>query len=152
MSTISIVPVSFQHQVVTVDQEVAIVVATAPGPKGESSAVLNIYTAGASLSGHRMVTLNSSQQLIYATNINLDHAEKVLGMTMGAAAAGDLTQVIRSGELSEPSWNWTLGQPIFLGLDGLLTQVPPASGFLLHVAFPISATRVFVDIKQALIL
>lgn len=122
------------------------------GPAGQSSDTISGYTSSAALSGHRMVALDNSQQLVYASNLDLSQAERILGMTLGATNPGDSVTVIRSGEVTEPSWNWTLGQPIFLNQSGLLTQTPPASGFLIHVAFPITSTRVFVDIKQALIL
>lgn len=123
-----------------------------PGPQGPSSAVIPGYVAGTNLSGHRLVTLNSSQQVVYASSSNLAHVDKVIGLTVGAATAGETIEIVRSGEVNEPSWEWSLNEPIFLGVDGVLTQTPPASGFLLFVAFPISPTRVFVDIKQALIL
>jgi hypothetical protein len=110
------------------------------------------YPAAVNLSGQRMVRLDSAGELVYAENTDLADAERVLGMTVGAVNTGDIAQVIRSGVVVEPTWNWTLGQPIFLSTTGLLTQTPPAAGFVLQVAFPISSTSVFIDIKQALIL
>lgn len=109
------------------------------------------HTAGASLSGHRMVYLDSSELLQYAENTTPSHAERVLGMTTGAITSGASGPVLREGEITEPSWNWTIGSPIFLGVNGLLTQTrPTASGsFVLQVAFPVTSTKVFIDIKQA---
>jgi len=186
MSDVTIVPVGFQKTVVALEDNVSVVVATSPGPKGNDGAgvpeggvpgqiliktgdddfetgwtdqqapildrLFVSYPAAVNLSGQRMVRLDSAGELVYAENTDLADAERVLGMTAGAVNTGDTAQVIRSGVVVEPTWNWTLGQPIFLSTTGLLTQTPPAAGFVLQVAFPVSSTSVFIDIKQALIL
>lgn len=109
-------------------------------------------TAGVALGGHRMVTLDAVGEAIYADSSILAHAHKVLGMTTGAAILGAPIDILRMGEFSEPSWSWILDEPLFLGTDGLLTQTPPVSGFSLIVAFPISATMVYVDLREPIYL
>lgn len=123
------------------------------GDKGDAAADPE-FTAGEALSGHRMVVLNASEQAVYASNDNLSHAEKVFGMTVGAASSGAAVTVRRFGELTEPSWNWTLNTPIFLGVNGLLTQTKPSApgSFVLQVAFPMTPTKVYIDIKQAFLI
>lgn len=110
------------------------------------------YPAGENLGGHRMVVLNDSQQAIYAVNTTLTHANKVLGMTTGAAALGGMATVQTGGEITEPSWGWVLDQPIYLGINGLLTQTPPIAGFSLIIGFPITATKIFINLREPLIL
>ena len=119
-----------------------------PGPVGGSALQ---YPAGAALSGHRMVVLEAGLA-IYADKDTPAHAGKVLGMTTGAAALGELATIQTGGELTEPSWAWTLDQPIFVGVTGTLTQTPPATGFVLTVGFPITATKIFLAIGEPTIL
>ncbi|WP_051331767.1 hypothetical protein [Methylocaldum szegediense] len=119
-----------------------------PGPAGGSALQ---YTAGEALGGHRMVVLNAQQKAIYADSSDPTHVDKVLGLTLGAAAQDALVTVQNSGEISEPSWNWALNQPVFLGTQGQLTQTPPATGFVLMVGFPTSSNTLFLDIKQAIL-
>lgn len=123
------------------------------GPKGDKgdAAADPEYVASTALGGHRVVVLNASEQLEYADNTNLTHADKVLGLTTGAVGSGSTVAIRYLGEMVEPSWSWTLNSPIFLGTNGLLTQTRPTApgSFVLQVAFPISATKVFIDIKQA---
>jgi len=119
-----------------------------PGPPG---GVTLQYPAAIPLGGHRMVVLNSEEQAIYADNTNLSHARKVLGMTTGATSAGDMATIQTGGEMTEPSWNWTLDSPIFLAADGLLTQTQPASGLSMVVAFPITQTKIFLNLREPLI-
>lgn len=108
------------------------------------------YTAGVSLGGHRIVVLDNSALAIYADSSTIGHLNKVLGITVGAVSAGGLASIQTSGEITELSWAWTLGAPIFLGLTGLMTQTPPTSGFSLVIGFPITSTKIFINIREPL--
>jgi len=120
-----------------------------PGPAGGSALQ---YTAGIALGGHRAVVLDGAALAVYADAGTPDHAVRVLGVTTGAVAAGDLATIQVSGELVEPSWAWALNQPIYLGADGLLAQSPPLAGFSLIVGFPLTATSMLVAIAQPIAL
>ena len=119
-----------------------------PGPPGGLTLQ---YPAAIPLGGHRMVVLNSEERAIYADNTNLAHARKVLGMTTGATSAGDMATIQTGGEMTEPSWAWTLDSPIFLAADGLLTQTQPVTGLSLVVAFPITPIKIFLNLREPLI-
>ena len=108
--------------------------------------------ASGPIGGHRAVVLTSAGAA-YATNQNPQHGMKVLGVTTNAAAAGGTLSVVRSGKMSEPSWSFDTSKPVFLGVDGLLTQVAPAypaAAFSLIVGFPLSATELFVGLREPL--
>ena len=122
------------------------------GPIGPAGGSALTVTAGAALGGHRMVVLNGGGAAIHADCTTPAHLGKVLGMTLGAIADGDSGDVLRAGEVVEPSWNWTLDTPVFLGTAGQLTQVQPVSGFSQIVGFPVSATKLFVSLREPLIL
>ena len=96
--------------------------------------------------------VGSDGKVYYASQQELTHMNKVLGITTGAVAMGANATIRAFGEMTEPSWNWTLDKPIFLGLNGLLTQTPPTTGFSLIIAFPTSATKIFVEIKDPILL
>lgn len=124
------------------------------GIQGPSSAVVS-YNASADLSGHRVVRLDDGQLVSYASSTNAADANFVVGMTLGAATAGSLVQILMSGEITEPSWNWAPNLPIYLGATGLMTQVPPDASkdaFSLVVGFPISPTKAFISIREPIIL
>ncbi len=117
------------------------------GPAGPPGPVSG-YLAGSNLSGHRAVIVDENSKVVYADNQTPSHTSKVLGITLGAAVIDDTVSVRTFGEVQEPSWNWTLDQPIYLGANGVLTQALPITGFLLVLAFPISPTKIFISIKQ----
>lgn len=122
------------------------------GPPGETAGLLLVYQAGQILSGHRMVVLNADHKAIYADRTVVEHATKVLGMTTGAAILDDYVYVLTRGELVEPSWSWTLDTPVWLNTSGLLTQTVPTVGFSLIIGFPISSTKIFIDIREPIFL
>lgn len=115
--------------------------------------VASIETAAGATGGHRMVILNAAGQVEYADALIPEHAMQVLGMTTGAAIAGGQVTVQQSGEITEPSWSWTMNQPVFLGTNGQLTQVIPAlptAAFSLVVGFPLAATRLLIRQREPL--
>lgn len=118
-----------------------------PGPSRLANTVVH-FPAASALSGHRAVVLNDLGQAIYADHRTLAHAGKILGVTLNAAAAGELIAIQTYGRLSEASWTWTLDAPVFVGADGLLTQSAPNTGFVVTVGFPLSATELFIDISM----
>lgn len=111
-----------------------------------STILVGSKIAATALSGHRAVTLDSIGKLNYASNDNYVHSFKLLGMTTGAVAEGALATVLFAGELTEPSWNWNINLPIFLGANGLLTQIvpqAPSAMFILEVAWPVTPTLIY---------
>jgi hypothetical protein len=119
-----------------------------PGPAGGTVVV---YPAGIVLSGHRMVVVEDGV-VVYADCLTAAHGNVVLGMTIGAAMLGADATVQTSGVIEEPSWNWTLGVPVWLGENGLLVQVAPVAGFSLIVGFPIADDTLFIDIREPIFL
>lgn len=112
------------------------------------------YTAAINLSGHRMVLLDDNRNATYASNDVLAHANRVFGLTKGAAAQGAQVEIIREVELQEPSWSWTVGEPIYLGANGTLIQsaaVSPAL-FSLRVGFATAPDRMFITVGSPIIL
>lgn len=134
----------------TVASDPTIITIVTEGPQGAPGGMNITCTTEIALSGHRFIVLDDDMA-VYADNTILDHAHRVVGMTTGASNEGSVS-VQTSGEHDEPTWAWTLGVPVFLGINGMLTQTPPSSGFSLVVGFPITATKLYIKIQQPLIL
>jgi hypothetical protein len=123
-----------------------------PGPPGQAGVTYLTFIADGPVGGHRVVVTTSAGKVGYADNTNLSHVSAVVGITLGAAVDGAPVNVQTAGEITEPSWNWTLQQPVFLAANGLLTQTAPASGFHLVVGVPTAPTTLIVSIKQPFVL
>ena len=104
------------------------------GPPGAGLAVL----AAEALGGHRVVTADG----LHCTPQDADRA---IGITTGAAALGQSASVLPSGPMTEPSWTWTPGLPLFIGAAGVLTQTAPPTGKVRRIAFALTATLINID-------
>ena len=154
---VNILEVTETSQPVHVSAEQVIVVQPASvglqGPPGEVADLLATgYIAGEPLGGQRVVIVWIDGLLYYADATNLAHFNRVLGITVGAIENGASGSVRIGGFMTEPTWNWQPDKFIYLGTNGLLTQNPPATGFLLEIGQPINPTKILVDIKFPLFL
>lgn len=113
-----------------------------PGDKGVVQ-----RTAIIALSGQRVLALET-EGFVYADPNNLEHIHRIAGISISAFNAGVMATAQCSGLMEEPTWNWILGIPIFLGLNGILTQSIPDSIFNLIVGTPVTSTKILIAIKQ----
>ena len=121
------------------------------GPAGPAGGEA-YYTAATDLGGHRAVRM-TSDGLGYADCTDATHAGTVAGVTPCASSAGTSTTLVRYGEMVEPSWSWTPDAPVFVGLDGVLTQTLPGSAeFSLIIGVATSATSLFVRLREPVLL
>lgn len=116
-----------------------------PGSDGGAQAVQFTKIAGASLSGHRMVRPGLDGRAIYADNLTSADVNTPLWLTLGAAVEDADIEVAAFGNVEESSWAWSSG-PVYLGLNGNLTQTPPvAPAFSVIVGYSYGPTVLFVD-------
>jgi len=121
------------------------------GDKGDAGSSTEIIsTAGTILGGNRAVIIDNDL-VYYADYTTLSHRHKIAGITTHSAIQGAEIIIQASGEMTEPSWNWETGKPIFVGGNGYLTQVVPSSGFQLEIASPLSSTKIFIEKKIPII-
>lgn len=141
--------------VVSADEPVRVVETAAAqgpqGPQGPAGGSASYRTVSA-LGGHRAVCLQADG-LHYADASTLAHAGLTAGITPGAVEAGASTTPVSNGELIEPSWRWEVDRPVFVGLDGTLTQTLPQSAvFSQVVGVATSSTSLFVRLHEPVIL
>jgi hypothetical protein len=128
-----------------------------PGPSGSGSDIGQVkttLTASATLSGHRAVTIRPDGTLEYASNTVLNHLHAPIWLTTAAVTSGDQAIVLLYGVLTEPSWSWTPAAPLYLGINGVVTQVPPSvpALFLAQLGIATSPTTVFIDRQPSILL
>lgn len=118
--------------------------------------IVQPLTAAATLAGHRIVRTDADGRALYASNDEEADAGRALGMSTGAAEPNEAVLVLLQGIWREPTWAWDPSCPVYLATNGGLTQTPPsaASGarFQQIVGIPLSPTRLYLDIRQAVIL
>lgn len=123
-------------------------------PQGPAGGSASVYTATTPIGGHRVLTMTAGGDLAYASNDDVDSIGRVLGISINAAGAGGSVSVVRAGDVEEPSWDWVVSLPIYLGANGMLTQTPPESPavFSLIVGFPLTSTSLFFSPREPITL
>jgi hypothetical protein len=113
-------------------------------PSGGS--IINI-AAVESLGGHRAVLAAG----LYADNVSLS-SSIVIGITTEAVTSGSNVIVQASGEMTEPSWLWDISKPVYLGQNGLLTQIVPTTGVIVEIGRPIANNKLLIKIQSPIVL
>ena len=108
--------------------------------KGDHAVTAN---AAETIHGHRAVRI-LADGVHHASSADPSHAPGVTGIAANSATIGAAVTVRILGPLTEPSWSWTAGQPIYVGVDGVLTQTPPSAGYIREIALAVSPTKVIV--------
>lgn len=119
------------------------------GIPGATAGQILQAVAGATLGGHRAIFIDAGRAQ-YADSA-APSAERVAGITLGAAAEDAVVNYQTAGAITEPSWNWNEG-PVFLGANGMLTQTPPSSGAVVELGVALAPTTIIVRIGPAVFL
>ena len=141
-----------QSAVVTTAQTVintAVVGYTGPqGPKGDAGTPNITLTAGADISGHTPVYCIDG--VVFPVSYDqIGHINRCIGITTGAALTGQDIIINPGGELTGYS-GLTPNEPVYVGLNGVLTQTPPATGFIQQVGIALTTTSLNVQIQPAI--
>ena len=110
----------------------------------------NTRVAYQSIQGHRVIA-NRNGLADICDVLDINSCKNAIGIGLNAAAIGEAVTIVSFGEISESSWGFTPDLPVFLGLNGTLTQIVPQSGNLVRVGVAQSATALFVNIHRPII-
>ncbi|CAN5813981.1 hypothetical protein BH20PSE1_BH20PSE1_01020 [soil metagenome] len=149
--------IEVQEAVLEVSTQEAVIEVEAAGPRGpqgEPGVGAGITRIAAqALGGQRLVYASSASGCDYADNRVFAQRFALLGITQGAVVGGAEATILSYGPFTEPSWSWTPG-PLYLGIDGLITQTPPVApaAFLLVVGVAVDATHVLIDLHEPITL
>jgi len=109
-----------------------------------------IFEAGQTISALRVIRISALGKAIYASSAVALDISTAIGVSITSAITGNNVMIVTNGEIEDLTWNWIPSAPIFLGVDGVLTQTPPTSGFLQIVGNAETSTKMKVNIQQAI--
>lgn len=75
----------------------------------------------------------------------------VIGLLKTSSTIGVDAEVVLQGVLEDSNWNWDLSKPVFVGVNGSLTQNPSGS-FIKQVGVPVSIDRLWVEIQPTILM
>lgn len=97
------------------------------------------------LGGHRIVKLTGAGAAL-ADNTDAASRWTSVGLTVAAVDQGALSPIQIIGPIEENSWNWVPNQPVFLGSNGVPTQVVPTSpSFQRIIGVAVTPTLLYID-------
>jgi len=149
---LGITPMSPQYSTLIqyVDDLVASTVSSSPAISNITKLQTQNYLAGTALSALRAIALDpASGNIIYASSDIPNHAISTLGILPTAVIQGSYVSAVTEGLMQDNFWDWTPGLPIFLGLNGALTQNVPQAGFIKQLAIALTPNQINVNIQEA---
>jgi hypothetical protein len=123
-----------------------------PGPPGPTGVPFITLPADGAIGGHRVVRAVAGGRAGYVETTDAGQANSAIGITTNAAADGDDLYIQFAGQLTEPSWSWELGMPVFIGAAGIPTQTLPGTGFVEVIAVVVSPTSIVIQPKSPIVL
>jgi propanediol utilization protein len=118
-----------------------LVIAGVQGPTGAFTPQTTTVTAQYALGSQRAVTASGE----YAGT------KPAIGFTSQAVSVGMDAPVVTAGDLNGFS-GLILGAPIYLGLNGILTQTPVTTGIHQQLGYAKSSSTIIIQIQQPLYL
>jgi len=120
-----------------------------PGTDAGDDVQTVIRTAGETVSALRIVF--ESQLLAHPVNPATSSVFQALGLTLTAGSTGSALTIQTQGFVDDAGWSWAEGH-VWCGPNGTLTQTPPTSGWDFIIGFATSATRLYIDLNEPVLL
>ena len=148
---IQVIKENFLVQPIEQTTLVETVIAQGPmGPIGLPNSMMS-YVAGDIIQGHKAVSILSQGNAFLADPTNVTYIGTIAGVSLNAANEGQNVTVQSFGPLEYEGWNWTPGNPVFVGLLGMLVQPQPVStAFVQVIGYALSPTRLMINLQPYL--
>ena len=123
----------------------------APVKNVESAMKLqDTYVAAENISALRAVRLINANECELGDPDTIYEDAKVVGISLTAATTGNNVEVLTFGILEDPFFTFPLNEPIFLAPNGVVTDVPPTTGFSTQIGHSLGTGQIFINIREPL--
>ena len=112
-----------------------------PGPAGGAGFVL---PTNSPIGGNRAVATDSN----YAVYADCSTGQIAIGISTGAVSGGEDVVLQSGAKMVVTGMNWTPDLPIFTGLNGVLVQVEPTSGFSQYLGMAHDSETIIIEIAK----
>lgn len=115
------------------------------------NALFAYYNAAEDILSGQVVQLIEDKFVITASNDSMNDVDKAIGVATQDTANGEECKIIMSGYMDNPTWNFIGGKPLFLDLDGSISQIYTPRIFQQVIGNAISQHELFINIQHSLI-
>lgn len=117
---------------------------------GGAERLSKTFTAGEGITQNNFIRLSSASEVFKATNNSTYEEAQVVGIALSDAAVTEQVEVLLFGILEDPSFNFSINNPFFLGVNGAAIQNPPtATGeFVVEIGQSLGVGAIFLDISR----
>ena len=104
------------------------------------------HVAGQIIPAFKVVYIMSHNMAGIADAMNMDIAERIIGISLNSVIPGDIITVRTFGTVENGNWNLIPGHPYYLISNGDISPTPEINGFDQKVGIAITDTCLFVQI------
>ena len=104
-----------------------------------------------SISATKLVYSDSATTVKYADSL-LYSTSKTIGVAKNTATLGNPINIVTYGPFSDASFLWAANTPLYLGLNGNITDIPPSSGHLVFIGHSMGIGKIFIRIEETFVL
>ena len=120
-----------------------------PGPPGPASGEGYLLPTDSDIGGNRAIaTVNGYANYADCT----DPTKQAIGLSMGAVSSGADVTIKSGGKMVITGAGWLTGAPIYLSVNGTLTQTEPTTGFSQVLGMAHSSDTILINIQKQIIL
>jgi len=119
--------------------------------QGEAQSVTCSFTARENISAYRVVYADGTGGAFLADKDNT--MNDPIGVALHAAVLDNNLEVLMFGKITDPTFSmFTVGDTLYLGDDGLITNVPATTGYHVRLGSYAGNNMVFIDIDERICL
>lgn len=107
--------------------------------------------AGETISGHKVICVKADGKA-YIADSNTLNTNGIVGISTEAVSTGEYLKIQTGGVLQHNGWSFTIGEPIWCGANGVLTQTVTGTAFVCILGMAISADTINIEIQQPILL
>ena len=129
----------------------AVPVNVVSGGSGGNANELNLV-ANENISALKIVRQDTGGVLLADIGAQLD--SEALGVSRDAATLGSNLRVITYGRVDDTSFGFTLNEPLFLGNNGLITNLAPTNSgeYIVRIGYSLGIGSIFIDIESPVLI
>lgn len=119
--------------------------------KPQATSLQKTYTTGEDISALQVVRLDASELVFKATSDTIYSDSKAIGISLTSATTGNDASVLMFGILEDNIFSYTPNEPLFVGLNGVITDIPPSqptNSFSTQIGHGLGAGSIFVSIRE----